>query len=107
MLFRSVNLSNRDVGSTVASIIEEKTGLETRSAVTGHIQRGGAPTAFDRVLASRLGVRAAQCVHEKDFGKMVALKGTDIVTAPIDVAVGTLKVIPTALYEGLTTLFNK
>ncbi len=105
--FGHVNLSNRAVGETIASIIEERTKLETRSAVTGHIQRGGAPSAFDRVLASRLGVRAAQCVHEGDFGKMVALKGTDIVTAPIDLAVGTLKVVPTELFESVKTLFNK
>ncbi len=105
--FGHVNLSNRDVGATVAGIIEEKTGLETRSAVTGHIQRGGAPTAFDRVLASRLGIRAAQCVHEGDYGKMVAIKGTEIVTAPIELAVGTLKTIPVEFYETLTTLFNK
>lgn len=105
--FGHVNLSNRAVGETVASIIEERTKLETRSAVTGHIQRGGAPTAFDRVLASRLGVRAAQCVHEKDFGKMVALRGTDIVTAPIEAAVGTLKVIPAELIAQVNSLFAK
>ena len=82
-------------------------GIETRSATTGHIQRGGAPSAFDRVLASRLGIRAAQCVQEKDFGKMVALEGTSVVAVDIDKAVGTLRTVPRELYDSITPLFNK
>ncbi|HLI48286.1 MAG TPA: ATP-dependent 6-phosphofructokinase [Chthonomonas sp.] len=105
--FGHVILGERNVGEWVAKEIEKRTGLETRSAVTGHIQRGGAPSAFDRVLASRLGVRAAQCVYERDFGKMVALRGNDIVVAPLEAAVGTLRTVPKALYESLVPLFNK
>lgn len=105
--FGHVILGERNVGEWVAKEIEKRTGLETRFAVTGHIQRGGAPTAFDRVLATRLGVRAAQCVYEGDFGKMVALHGTDIVVVPLEAAVGTLRTVPSSLYESLQTLFNK
>ena len=105
--FGHVPLADQRVGETVAREIEIRTGFETRSAVTGHIQRGGSPSAFDRVLASRLGIRAAQCVHEKDFGKMVALRGTDIVTVEIERAVGTLRTVPTDLYASVATLFNK
>ena len=105
--FGHVILSDRNVGETVASEIEKRTGFETRSAVTGHIQRGGAPSAFDRVLASRLGIRAAQCVYEKDFGKMVAIRGTDVVAVDIEKAVGVLRTVPLDLYETAKTLFNK
>jgi len=84
--FGHVILGDRAVGEFIAKEIETRTGIETRSAVTGHIQRGGPPSAFDRVLASRLGIRAAQCVYEKDFGKMVAIHGTDIV--PVEQAQG-------------------
>jgi 6-phosphofructokinase 1 len=105
--FGHVILGDRNVGEWVAEEIEKRTGIETRSAVTGHIQRGGSPTAFDRVLASRLGIRAAQCVYEKDFGKMVALRGTEVVPVEIDKAVGTLRTVPHELYESVRTLFNK
>jgi len=105
--FGHVILSDRNVGEYLASEIEKRTGIETRSAATGHIQRGGPPSAFDRVLASRLGIRAAQCVYEKDFGKMVALRGTDVVPVDIDKAVGTLRTVPLELYESIRPLFNK
>ncbi len=105
--FGHVLLGERRVGETIADAIEKRTGFETRSAVTGHIQRGGAPSAFDRVLASRLGIRAAQCVYERDFGKMVAVRGTEIVTTEIEKAVGTLRTVPTELYESVRCLFGK
>jgi 6-phosphofructokinase 1 len=105
--FGHVILGERNVGESVANEIEKRTGFETRAAATGHIQRGGSPTAFDRVLASRLGIRAAQCVYEKDFGKMVALRGTEVVPVDIDKAVGTLRVVPRDLYDSITPLFNK
>ena len=105
--FGHVLLGDRRVGETVADEIEKRTGFETRSAVTGHIQRGGPPSAFDRVLASRLGIRAAQCVHENDFGKMVALRGTEVVAVDIARAVGTLRTVPRELYDSLTCLFDK
>lgn len=105
--FGHVILSERNVGEYLAKEIEKRTGFETRSAVTGHIQRGGAPSAFDRVLASRLGIRAAQAVHDKDFGKMVAVRGTEVVAVDIEKAVGVLRTVPTELYQTVTTLFNK
>jgi ATP-dependent phosphofructokinase / diphosphate-dependent phosphofructokinase len=105
--FGHVILGDRNVGEWIANKIEEQTGIETRAAVTGHIQRGGSPSAFDRVLASRLGIRAAQCVQEGDWGKMVALKGTEVVAVPIEGAVGTLKTVPPELYETVKTLFSK
>lgn len=105
--FGHVILSDRNVGEFIAEEIEKRTGIETRSAVTGHIQRGGRPSAFDRVLASRLGIRAAQCVHDGDFGKMVAVRGTEVVPVPIDKAVGTLKTVSDDLYETVKTLFSK
>jgi 6-phosphofructokinase 1 len=105
--FGHVILADRNVGETIAKEIEKRTGIETRAAVTGHIQRGGPPSAFDRVLATRLGIRAAQCVHEKDFGKMVAIRGTEIVPASIDAATSVLKTVPNDLYATLQTLFSK
>jgi 6-phosphofructokinase 1 len=105
--FGHVILGERNVGETVAKEIEKRTGFETRHAVMGHIQRGGSPSVFDRVLASRLGIRAAQCVYERDFGKMVALRGNEIVPVEIDKAVGVLRTVPHELYETVRTLFNK
>jgi 6-phosphofructokinase 1 len=105
--FGHMLLGERRVGETIAKYVEEKTGFETRSAAMGHIQRGGAPTAFDRVLGSRVGIRAAQCVHEKDFGKMVAVRGTEVVAVPIEGAVGTLKVVPAELLETVRCLYSR
>lgn len=105
--FGHVMLGERNVGDLISKEIEKRTGFETRAAATGHIQRGGPPSAFDRVLASRLGIRAAQCVYEKDFGKMVALRGTDVVAVEIEKAVGTLRTVPIELYNTLNTLFSK
>src|SRR4051812_6882698 len=67
------------IGQWLAGEIESRTGKEARTVVLGHIQRGGTPTAFDRVLATRFGLHAIDAVHDGDFGKMVALRGTDIV----------------------------
>src|SRR4051812_3388945 len=67
------------IGQWLAGEIQNRTGKEARTVVLGHIQRGGTPTAFDRVLATRFGLHAIDAVHDGDFGKMVALRGTDIV----------------------------
>ena len=72
------------IGQWLAEQLEAKTGKEARTVVLGHIQRGGTPTAFDRVLATRFGLQAIDAVHEGDWGKMVALRGTDIVRVPLD-----------------------
>ncbi|MBZ5507763.1 MAG: 6-phosphofructokinase [Acidobacteriia bacterium] len=71
------------VGNTLAAEIESRTGFETRAVVLGHIQRGGSPTAFDRMLATRYGLGAIDLVHEGRFGRMVALKGSEITSVPI------------------------
>ena len=75
------------IGQILAREIERRTGLETRHVVLGHIQRGGSPSAFDRVLASRYGIGAIDLVHKGEFGMMVALRGNDIVSIPLTEAI--------------------
>lgn len=75
------------IGHYVAGEIERRKGLETRVVVLGHTQRGGTPTPFDRILASRFGVRAVELIEQEDFGSMVALRGRNVVSVPIDQAV--------------------
>jgi 6-phosphofructokinase 1 len=93
------------IGETLAREIEKRTGIETRVAVLGHIQRGGTPSAFDRFLATRFGVKAMDLVLEKKFGYMASLKGTDVAGVPIQDAVGTLKTVDMKLYDIAKTLF--
>jgi len=76
------------IGKTVADIIERRTGIETRYVTLGHLQRGGPPSAFDRVLGTRLGIHAGRLVLEKKFGMMVALRGLKIVSDTLANAVG-------------------
>lgn len=78
--------------------IESRTGFETRHTVLGHIQRGGAPSAFDRVLGTRFGVAAIDAVHAGERGKMVALRSTDIEVIPLQEAVGTMKLVDEEFY---------
>ncbi|MFD0558731.1 pyrophosphate-dependent phosphofructokinase [Stackebrandtia endophytica] len=82
------------VGQWLSDQIEKETGKESRAVVLGHVQRGGTPTAFDRVLATRFGLHAIDAVHEGDFGKMVALRGTDIVRVKLEEATAELKTVP-------------
>jgi 6-phosphofructokinase 1 len=82
------------VGAVVARRIEQGTGLETRVTVLGHLQRGGTPTAYDRILATRFGVAAAEVACRGGSGVMVALRGTEIVTVPIADAIATLRTVP-------------
>ncbi len=93
------------IGQTVAEAIESRTGYESRVTILGHVQRGGTPTAFDRVLATRFGVSAIDAVHEGELGKMVALQCGEIVRVPLSVAVGTLKTVDPALYHGVAEVF--
>ncbi|MFC9587637.1 6-phosphofructokinase [Streptomyces yangpuensis] len=102
--FGHVRLSG--VGEWLAKEIEERTGKEARTTVLGHIQRGGTPSAFDRWLATRFGLHAIDAVHEGDFGKMVALKGTDIVRVPIADATAKLKTVDPALYQEVGVFFG-
>jgi 6-phosphofructokinase 1 len=94
------------IGVVLEKEIEERTGFETRVAILGHIQRGGTPTAFDRVLATRFGIAAIDAVNEGDYGKMVALQGTQIVRVPIGDAVGTLKTLDPSLYATAEVFFG-
>src|SRR5690349_15969445 len=77
------------IGNTLAQELERRTGFETRTVVLGHIQRGGTPTAFDRVLATRYGLGAIDMVHRAEFGKMAALRGNKIISIPLAEATGT------------------
>jgi 6-phosphofructokinase 1 len=101
--FGHVNLSNRNVGEYLAQVINEKTGWETRSSVVGHVHRGGSPTLFDRVLGQRVGVKAAEMVRDRDFGKMAALQGTEVVAVDIVQATGKLKTVPSQILEMVKT----
>jgi 6-phosphofructokinase 1 len=75
------------IGNALALELEKRTGYETRAVVLGHTQRGGTPTAFDRVLATRYGIGAIDTVHKGEFGMMVALRGTEIVAVPLAEAI--------------------
>ena len=94
------------VGQLLAEEIEKRTGKEARTAVLGHIQRGGTPTAFDRVLATRFGVHAIRAVADGAFGMMVALRGTEIVRVPIADAVSQLKLVPPERYAEAEVFFG-
>lgn len=94
------------VGEQCAREIEERTGYETRVTVLGHIQRGGSPTARDRVLATRFGLYAADLVHERRFGQMAALRGDEIVAVPLGDAVAEVKLVPRELYDVARAFFG-
>jgi 6-phosphofructokinase 1 len=87
------------IGNMLAEEIEQRTGFETRVTILGHVQRGGTPTAFDRVLATRFGVAAIDCVHDGDFGQMVALQAGQIVRVSLAEAVAELKTVDPQLVE--------
>ncbi len=97
--FGHARLDQRDIGETVAAEIEKRTGFETRVTVLGHLQRGGSPTVFDRMLATRLGVAAVDYVKEGRFGYMPALVGEKIVPVLLKDAVATSKTVSPELYE--------
>ena len=94
------------VGNRLAEQIEARTGYETRVTTLGHVQRGGTPTAFDRVLASRFGVAAIDAVHDEAWGTMVALKGTEIKHVNFHEALGQLKTVPQQRYDEAAVLFG-
>ena len=87
------------VGYYVGKEIEKCTGIETRVVVLGHLQRGGSPTAFDRVLATRYGIAAIDLVHDGLFGRMVALQGNQIVSVLLKDVIGKRKTVNLELYE--------
>lgn len=93
------------VGERIAKLIEKLTGFETRSVVLGHLQRGGAPTAYDRVLGTRYGLKAVELAMQGQFGKMVALHGTEIVAVDLQ-SVTKAKVVTQELYAEAQTFFG-
>jgi phosphofructokinase-like protein len=94
------------VGDVLAGEIENRTGYETRVTVLGHVQRGGSPTPRDRVLATRYGLKAADLVHEGQWGVMAALQGDAIVSVPLREAVAELKTVPREFYETAKAFFG-
>src|SRR4051812_14430025 len=104
--FGHVTLSNRAVGERLADEIANRTGFETRVTVLGHVQRGGTPTARDRVLATRFGLKAAELAHAGQFGQMAALRGDDIVAVPLEEATAQLKTVPPEWYAVAQAFFG-
>src|SRR5579862_6215901 len=99
-------LAKRGVGERLGEEIEARTGYETRVTVLGHIQRGGSPTARDRILATRFGLKAADLVDARDYGKMAALRGDDVIACSLDEATAELKTVPPEWYEVAKAFFG-
>jgi ATP-dependent phosphofructokinase / diphosphate-dependent phosphofructokinase len=99
-------LAKRGVGERLGEEIESRTGFETRVTVLGHIQRGGSPTARDRVLATRFGLKASDLVAEGAFGQMAALRGDDVIAVPLAEATAELKTVPDDWYAVARTFFG-
>jgi ATP-dependent phosphofructokinase / diphosphate-dependent phosphofructokinase len=94
------------IGQRLERQIAERTGFEARATVLGHIQRGGTPTAFDRVLATRLGLAAMDGANAGQWGYMPALRGTRVELVPLSEAVAELRVVPAEDYEAAATFFG-
>src|SRR5881275_2947471 len=94
------------IGQVLEQEIQARTGFESRQTVLGHVQRGGTPTAFDRVLATRFGLHAIDAIHEGESGVMVALRGTEIERVPLTAATSELKLVPLSRYEEVEVFFG-
>ena len=94
------------IGQVICNEVEQRTGFETRVTVLGHLQRGGTPTAFDRVLGTRFGVAAIDLVQTENFGNMVSLQGNEIVSIPLSEAVDKLKVVDQDFYDLARVFFG-
>jgi 6-phosphofructokinase 1 len=94
------------IAVTLEREIESRTGYETRMTILGHVQRGGTPTAYDRVLATRFGVAAAEAASAGRSGVMVALQGAEIVEVPISAALGELKTLDESFYATAEVFFG-
>ncbi len=95
------------IGEWLTAQIEARTGIETRNTTLGHIQRGGNPTGYDRVLATRFGMKALDLVHEQAWGHMASLRGTEIVKEDLGSALDGLKEVPAERYEEAKILFGR
>jgi 6-phosphofructokinase 1 len=94
------------IGYALEREIEQRTGFETRATVLGHVQRGGSPTAYDRVLATRLGLAAIDAAHDGAWGKMAALRSNSIELVELADAVAELRLVPVEEYESFGALFG-
>ena len=94
------------IAETIAKGVGERTGFETRVVLLGHVQRGGTPTAFDRVLSTRYGVAAMDLVHQHRWGEMVVLRGSEIASAPLALAVGKTRPVDPGLYATAEVFFS-
>ncbi len=104
--FGHMILKKRAVGDMVGELIEKNLNVSTRVSVIGHMQRGGSPTVFDRMLGLRTGVKAVQLIKENKFGYMAALKGMEIIGIELEQAVGKLKTVPQQWIQLAMTLFK-
>jgi 6-phosphofructokinase 1 len=95
------------IGSVLAREIEKRTGFESRSVVLGHIQRGGTPSAFDRVLATRYGLGAIDMVHRGEFGQMAALRGNKIISIPLAEAIASNRKVDKEIMDAATGILDK
>jgi 6-phosphofructokinase 1 len=95
------------IGEVVAREIEKRTGFESRSVVLGHIQRGGSPSAFDRVLATRYGLGAIDMVHRGEFGQMAALRGNHIISIPLSEAIASNRKVDKEILDAATGILDK
>ena len=94
------------IGSRLQHEIEQRTGYEARMTQLGHLLRGGSPTAYDRVIATRFGVEAIDAVNERDFDVMVALRGTDVIRVPLEAGVAELKTVDQRLFDTAAVFFG-
>jgi 6-phosphofructokinase 1 len=93
------------IGEVVAELLEKRLGIQTRQVTLGHLQRGGAPSAYDRVLATRFGIRAAELVLADQFGRMASLRGNDIEDVPLQEAVASTRQLDMNYYREAREFF--
>lgn len=94
------------VGVALARDLEKLTGIETRTTILGHIQRGGTPTATDRILGTRFGICAVDMVHKEQYGMMAALRGTSVIPVPMEECINNEKLVPVELYKVAEAFFG-
>ena len=104
--FGHARVENRAVGETVAHEVEKRTGMQARATVLGYIQRGGSPTARDRILGLRFGLEAADLVQEGKWGQMAALHGDKVLSVPLTEATAELKLVTQDWYDTAKTFFG-
>jgi len=95
------------IGEALANMIEKKTSFETRSVILGHTQRGGVPTAYDRILGQRYGLHAIDMVHDKKWGRIAVLRGLDITDIPIKDAIATNRKLDQRFFDVIKDLEAK